>query len=139
MLGAPLALVKLVGFFLGGIQCSVACVGYARIRIRSARRIRQAVTGTSLHRNETIARAKLEKLGLHPVKLSVREETPRNPMNKFWDGTFFDTVMWLLVLCIPIAGLFSPTPDVGFLSGVVLVLLLGAARVFSGNWHSGNH
>ena len=99
----------------------------------------ELVTGTSLHSNEAFARAKLEKLGLHPVKLSVREETPRDPVNKFWDGTFFDTVMWLLVLCIPIAGLFSPTPDVGFLSGVVVVFFLGAARVFTGNWHSGNH
>ena len=97
------------------------------------------VTGTSLHRNEAFARAKLEKLGLHPVKLSIREETPRNPVNQFWDGTFFDTTMWLLVLCIPIACHFSPDDEFGFFSGVVVVFFAGAIRFFSGSWHSGNH
>ena len=32
------------------------------------------VTGTSSHPNEAFARAKLEKLGLHPVKLSVKDQ-----------------------------------------------------------------
>ena len=31
----------------------------------------KSVTGTSSHPNEAFARAKLEKLGLHPVKLTV--------------------------------------------------------------------
>ncbi len=88
LVGRPTGSSKAGGVFLGGIQCSVACVGYARIRIRSADS-GKLVTGTSLHRNEAFARAKLEKLGLHPVKLSIREETSRNPVNQFWDGTFF--------------------------------------------------
>lgn len=95
-------------------------------------------TRTIPHRDERRAIAKLEKRGLHSIKLIPKEEKARTPVNKFWNGTFFDTIFWLIVLCLPIAGLMSPDPGAGFVAGIVAVFFLGALRVSSGNWNSGN-
>ena len=55
----------------------------------------KSVTGTSTHPNEAFARAKLEKLGLYPVKLTVMPGSITTvPKNKLWDGTFGDAFQW---------------------------------------------
>ena len=65
------------------------------------------VTGTSSHPNEAFARAKLEKLGLHPVKLSVRDQQqqvaidddlePETPPTK-WATFYGYFVVWFFLV-----------------------------------------
>ena len=69
----------------------------------------KSVTGTSTHPNEAFARAKLEKLGLYPVKLTVMPGSITTvPKNKLWDGTFGDAVQWIFCgVCLPVAGIIG--------------------------------
>ena len=100
----------------------------------------KSVTGTSSHPNEAFARAKLEKLGLYPVRLAVIPSSI--PKKKLWDGTFGDGAAWLgYGVALPIMGLFVGLTKFGELmptigSGTLFCLsfYLIRRRVTDGKW-----
>ena len=103
----------------------------------------KSVTGTSSHPNEAFARAKLEKLGLYPVRLAVIPSSI--PKKKLWDGTFGDGAAWLgYGVAFPIMGLFVGLTKFGELmptiaSGMLFCLsfYLIRRRVTDGKWPEG--
>ena len=105
----------------------------------------KSVTGTSTHPNEAFARAKLEKLGLYPVKLTVIPGSITTvPKNKLWSGTFGDAFQWFFWgVCIPVAGLIGALntgevhPAVGMILAAVIGLVMITIRVRTGKWPEG--
>ena len=103
----------------------------------------KSVTGTSSHPNEAFARAKLEKLGLYPVRLAVIPSSI--PKKKLWDGTFGDAFGWFFWgVCIPVAGLIGGLlnpekvhPAVGMILAAVIGLVMITIRVRTGKWPEG--
>ena len=105
----------------------------------------KSVTGISTHPNEAFARAKLEKLGLYPVKLTVIPGSITTvPKKKLWDGTFGDAFQWFFWgAFIPLVGLIGAllNPEkvdqalcifAGFIS-----LLMIRLRFRDGKWPKG--
>ena len=102
----------------------------------------KSVTGTSTHPNEAFARAKLEKLGLYPVKLTVIPGSiTAVPKNKLWDGTFGDAFQWFLwgaflPLVGLIGGLLNPEefhPAFCIFAGIISLLMM-RLRLRDGKW-----
>ena len=102
----------------------------------------KSVTGTSSHPNEAFARAKLEELGLYPVRLAVIPSSV--PKKKLWNGTFGDAFQWFFWgVCIPVAGLIGALntgevhPAVGMILAAVIGLVMITIRIRTGKWPEG--
>ena len=102
----------------------------------------KSVTGTSTHPNEAFARAKLEKLGLYPVKLTVIPGSITTvPKNKLWDGSFLDAFQWFLWgAFLPLVGLIGEllNPEEFHLAlcifaGIISLLMI-RLRLRDGKW-----
>ena len=55
----------------------------------------KSVTGTISCRDEQQALDGLDKSGLHPTKLTLREKAPRTSINKYYNGTSGDAFGWI--------------------------------------------
>ena len=105
----------------------------------------KSVTGTISCRDEQQALEALDKSGLHPTKLTLREETPKAPASKYWDGTFGDAVQWFFCgVCLPVAGivggLLNPEkvhPAVSIIVAAGIGLVMIAIRLRTGKWPEG--
>ena len=105
----------------------------------------KSVTGTISCRDEQQALEALDKSGLHPTKLTLREETPKAPASKYWDGTFGDAFQWFMWgVCVPVAGLIGGLlnpekahPAVGMIVGASIGLAIITIRLRRGKWPEG--
>lgn len=87
----------------------------------------------------------LDKSGLHPAKLTLREKTLKAPASKYWDGTFGDAFQWFLWgVCIPVAGLIGGLlnsekvhPVVGMVVAAGIGLVMITIRLRTGKWPEG--
>ena len=79
MWGAPLALVKLVGFFVAWFGVFWRVLGMPQYEYEALDASGKSVAGTISCRDEQQALEGLDKSGLHPTKLTRREETPPTP------------------------------------------------------------
>jgi hypothetical protein len=105
----------------------------------------KSVTGSVFCSDEQQALEQIQDFGFHVTKLTPRKETPHEPLSKYWDGTFWDSVQWVFWgVCMPLAGLIGGVnnpekvhPGVGIIFAGLMSLFFISKRVRDGKWPEG--
>jgi hypothetical protein len=105
----------------------------------------KSVTGTISCRDEQQALDGLDKSGLHPTKLTLREKAPRASINKYYNGTSGDAFGWIFWGAVmPLIGVISgfansekTHPAVAIIVTLFISFYVISNRLDNGEWLAG--